>query len=317
MPPLDSKQSKQAFIHELTALYEGKTTFIGEIMIKNYEGDNLYIQIQLAIAPGHEHNWSKVFVSMVDTTQSKKAEYDKEKLILTLGEKNTELEHYTYTVSHDLKSPLVTLAGFVGLLKKDLKEGKPDRVNKDLNRISEAVSTMEQLLNDLLKLSRVNRLQTPVEYIKPNIAIGEVINMLSINMVDANAKIDIQSPMPTIRMDSTSFKEIFLNLINNALKYRKLDLPVHIKIGTRQEQQQTIFFVQDNGIGIEPGYFKKIFGLFERLDNEYEGTGIGLAIVKRIIDIYKGHIWVESDGLNQGATFCFTLPTQNTGKFND
>ena len=228
-----------------------------------------------------------------------------------LGKQNAELERFTYTVSHDLKSPLVTIRGFLGYLRQDAESGDMLRFDKDMNRIANAVDKMQALLNDLLELSRIGRIINPPENIPFGLIVAEAIELLNGPLEKNNVKTIIQKHFPNILGDHARLVEVMQNLISNAAKFMGTQPRPTIEIGTdgMDGDKQIIFFVRDNGIGIDPQYHERIFGLFNRLDPNISGTGIGLTLVKRIIEIHSGRIWVNSK-LGEGATFYFSLPQE-------
>ena len=231
-------------------------------------------------------------------------------LISELEKRNAELEQFTYTVSHDLRSPLVTIRGFLGYLHQDAASGDLTRFGKDMNRIANAVDKMQVLLNDLLELSRVGRIMNPPENIPFDQIVKETIDLMMGPLDERKVKVDIQENLPIIYGDHTRLIEVMQNLIGNAIKFMGDQADPRIEIGTAgfdEKDNKPVFFVRDNGIGIDPQYHKRIFGLFNRLDPTTEGTGIGLTLVRRIIEVHGGRIWVESQ-LGAGATFLFTLP---------
>ena len=223
-----------------------------------------------------------------------------------LESKNAELERFTYTVSHDLKSPLVTITGFVGYLEKDALSGNQERVRSTVRRITTAAQKMQSLLNDLLELSRVGRIMNAPENIPFEEIVGEAVERVRGHLDARQVEIKIQSNLPILYCDRVRLVEVMQNLIDNSIKY-SLSTPC-IEIGSLQDSQgQNIIFVRDNGMGIDPQFHERIFGLFNKLDTHTEGTGIGLTLVKRIIEVHGGKIWVESE-MGKGATFFFTLP---------
>ncbi len=232
---------------------------------------------------------------------------ERENLIHELEEKNTELERFTYTVSHDLKSPLVTINGFLGYLEEDAASGNLERLRQDIHRIQEAVKKMQSLLDELLELSRIGRIMNPPQEIRFDHIVREALDNVQ-GQLDANhVSIEVGPNLPTVFGDYQRLKEVLQNLIDNATKFMgEQPVPV-IEIGQRGEEAgHPVLYVKDNGIGIAPEYHDRIFNLFERLDTKTEGTGIGLAIVKRIIELHGGRIWIESQ-TGKGTTFLFTL----------
>jgi len=276
--------------------------------------DGSEFAVEISLTPVKTGN-SRIVAAMIqDITLRKEEESKKESLVQLLKQKNNELERFTYTASHDLKSPLVTISGFIGLLKKDIADNNEARVKSDLERISEATTTMQQLLDDLLALSRIGRVSVQRVDIQLNKLINTVLEMIAVSISETHAKITVEPNLPVITAEEPRFIEVFLNLIENAIKYKQADKDPEIKIGTRYSDDNTkqfVFYVQDNGIGIDPRYFKKVFGLFERLSNDKNGSGVGLAIVKRIVDVHGGAIWIEAVEVGKGSRVCFTLPDES------
>jgi signal transduction histidine kinase len=235
----------------------------------------------------------------------------RDELIAELENKNAELERYSYTVSHDLKSPLVTVKGFIGLLKNDIASNDTVRVEQDLDQISEAIDRMAEMLENLLALSRVGHLVNAPETVSLNELFEQTVKMLQYRMEQVHAEINIQPDMPFIQADRQRMLEVAQNLLENALKFRRSGVNPKIDISASVDHGKVRCCVADNGIGIARKYQNQIFGLFERLDLSYEGTGIGLALVKRIVEVHNGAISVTSDGEGTGARFCFTLPVLN------
>lgn len=234
------------------------------------------------------------------------AEAARELLIADLEAKNAELERFTYTVSHDLKSPLVTVKGFLGLLQNDMAQGKLDRAQEDIRWIQEAATKMHLMLDDLLALSRIGRLLNPPQEISFNELAEEAVKLVSGRIAERGVQVEIMPGLPTMVVDRVRLVEVLQNLVDNAVKFMADQPNPLITIGARQNGTETVFFVQDNGMGIDPQYQDQVFNLFKRLDASVEGTGIGLALVKRIVEVHGGRIWAES-AVGQGATFCFTL----------
>lgn len=235
-------------------------------------------------------------------------------LINELEIQNAELERFTYTVSHDLRSPLVTIRGFLGYLRQDAASGDLTRFDKDMKRIANAVDKMQDLLNDLLELSRIGRVMNPPKDIPFEQIVRESIELINGALERGGVEVEVQSGLPVIRGDQVRLVEVMQNLISNAIKFMGDQAEPRIEIGTAgpAADGNAIFFVRDNGIGIERQYQERIFGLFNRLDPNIDGTGIGLTLVRRIIEVHNGKIWVESQP-GEGASFLFTLPLAQAG----
>lgn len=232
----------------------------------------------------------------------------KKKLIEELENKNAELERFTYTVSHDLKSPLVTIKGFLGFLKKDLAAGNMERFYSDIERISSATQKMEQLLRDLLEISRIGRLIHPPEDIPFESLVKEALELVHGRLEAGGITVHIQPNLPVIYGDRPRLVEVLQNLIDNAAMYMGNQVKPLVEIGQRGEENgRLVFYVKDNGMGIAPEHHERVFGLFNKLDAKSEGTGVGLALVKRILEFHECRIWVESEP-GKGSTFLFTLP---------
>jgi signal transduction histidine kinase len=244
--------------------------------------------------------------NLYDALQNELAE--RQRLISQLEASNAELERFTYTVSHDLRSPLVTIKGFLGMLVKDLQGGRQDKIEDDFQRIANAADKMQILLSDLLELSRIGRIINPPEEVDLAEVIREAIETLDARL--RSKKVIVNSPLnlPTVYGDRIRLREVFENLIDNAAKYTGDQPNPMIEIGAKNDGNGTVIFVKDNGIGIEQQYQHKVFGLFDKLNPNSEGTGVGLALIKRIIETHGGKIWVESEGLGKGSTFWFTIP---------
>jgi signal transduction histidine kinase len=225
-----------------------------------------------------------------------------------LAAKNAELERFTYTVSHDLKGPLVTVRGFAGLAATDLAAGDPGRARQDLGRIVAAADKMHRILEDLLELSRIGRVVHPPEDVALGEHAREAVELVKAQPGRGDFAVDVAADLPVVRADRRRLLEALQNLVENAAKFTAGERDPRVTIGSRQDGPDTVFFVKDNGRGIEPRFLEKVFELFEKLDPAVEGTGVGLALVRRIVEAHGGRTWAESEGPGRGATFCFTLP---------
>lgn len=225
-----------------------------------------------------------------------------------LKQKNSELERFIYTVSHDLKSPLVTISAFLGYLEMDLKTDNQTRIDADIGYIRTAADKMALMLAELLELSRVGRVPTaPVEVLFSEI-VSEALQLVAGGITKKGVQISVQNEHHLLYGDHSRLREIWQNLIENAVKYMGEQTMPHIELGFKTTSTGTVYFVSDNGMGIAENHRDTIFGLFNKLDMNSEGSGLGLALVKRIIETYGGRIWVESAGAGAGSSFRFTLP---------
>ena len=222
---------------------------------------------------------------------------------------NKELESFSYSVSHDLRAPLRHIAGFVNLLKENQAVRQDEESFRHINIIVEAADRMGQLIDDLLTYSRVGRLELEKKMVNANRLIDEVKAELTHEIKDRHINWKI-ADLPEVTADNTMLRQVFFNLIGNALKFTRPRKEAKIDIGCcTDKKNQYTFYIKDNGVGFDMQYVDKLFGVFQRLQNrkEFEGTGIGLANVKRIIDRHGGRVWAEGE-VNHGATFYFTLP---------
>lgn len=256
----------------------------------------------------------RTFELTQEIVERKQAQAEREKLILELGAKNRELERFTYTVSHDLKSPLVTIRGFLGFLEKDMLAGNVERVRTDVERIIEATNKMQRLLDDLLELSRIGRMMNPPVNIPFNLVVREAVKLVHGQIAEKGITVKIDGDMPVVHGDQIRLLQVMQNLIDNAAKFMGEQTNPLIEIGHQDalsEQGYPVFFVRDNGMGIPREHYEKIFGLFNKLDPNVGGTGIGLSLVRKIIEAHGGRIWVESE-IGNGTTFYFTLPAKQS-----
>jgi two-component system sensor kinase FixL len=242
-----------------------------------------------------------------DITDQKQIAIERENLIQKLENQNAELERFTYTVSHDLKTPLVTIRGYLGYLEQDAKNGDFIRLEEDMRRIEKATDRMHSLLRDILELSRIGRLMNPPENIPFEDLVREAVELAGGILSSRGVQVAVDQNLPIVHGDHQRLLEVLQNLIDNAAKFMGDQPDPQIEIGQRGEEGgKPVFFVKDNGMGIAPEYHERVFGLFNKLDARSEGTGIGLALVKRIIEFHGGRIWIEGE-IGKGTAFYFTL----------
>lgn len=242
-------------------------------------------------------------------TRLQQENIEREAISSELERKNAELERFAYTVSHDLKSPLITINGLLGLITKDLLAGNGDSAIRYFEKVTQATNGMARMLDELLELSRVGHVIGQPTRCDPAELARLAIDSFGDRIAERGVEIEIET-MPSVDADRDRIIEVYQNLIGNALKFLGDQPSPQIRIAALERDGRCCFFVRDNGIGVAPKYHEKVFGLFERLDTGTEGTGIGLALVKRIIEVHGGEVWLESPGPGHGSTVFFTLPTE-------
>lgn len=248
-----------------------------------------------------------VFAAARDITERKKAEELLKLKLEELARSNAELEQFAYVSSHDLQEPLRMIASYLQLLQRKYHGKLDDKADKYIYFAVDGATRMQNLINDLLEYSRVTTKAREFEPTDCKSILDQVIFDLDVSIKESEASISYSS-LPVVMADSIQLAQVFQNLISNAIKFRSEKVP-KIEISAEEKDEQWLFSVQDNGIGIDSRFYDKIFEVFKRLHKreEYSGTGIGLSICKKIIERHGGHIWVESES-GKGSIFYFTLP---------
>jgi len=280
-----------------------------EFRIRTKEGEVRWVSH--FCKPVHDHNGKFLGVcgSNRDITIQKRAEEAVEIKTQELLRSNAELEQFAYVASHDLQTPLRAISGYLNLLTKRYEgklEGDADRF---IDRTNQNVLRMQRLINDLLTYSRLTTRALPFQPTDCSQLVQEVVEMLQPVLEESGGRV-ILKPLPTVMADGSQFLQLFQNLIGNAVKFRDHQ-PPEVHIDAERADKGWLFSVRDNGIGIDPQYAERIFLIFQRLHtvDQYPGTGIGLAICKKIVERHGGQIWVESKA-GEGATFKFLIPDQ-------
>jgi PAS domain S-box-containing protein len=242
-----------------------------------------------------------------DITERRAAEEQLQCTMADLERSNRELEQFAYVASHDLQEPLRMVASYTQLLAQRYEGQLDDKAKKYIDYAVDGAVRMQRLINDLLAYSRVNTQGKPFEMIDSHAVLGDALRSLYA-AIEENRAIVINDDLPMVRADATQLNQLFQNLISNAIKFRGTE-PPGIRISADDLGSEWRFSVKDNGIGIDAQYADKVFVIFQRLHTrqEYPGTGIGLAICKRIVERHGGRIWFESEP-GKGSTFYFTLP---------
>ena len=265
--------------------------------------DGSLLNISLTISPVRDRNGTIIGASKIarDITDRKRIE---EELLLA----NEDLERFAYSVSHDLQEPLRSIKIYSELLAQRYGGQLEGKGRDFLDYVHQGASQMEILVHDLLAYTQVKKIASPEQETDANDALSAALANLSAAAMESGAEIS-SDPLPSLRVHSTHLKQLFQNLIGNAIKYRSPDRSPAIHVGAERNGDRWVFSVRDNGMGIQAEYRDQIFGLFKRLHagKAHSGTGIGLSICQRIVEGYKGRIWVESVA-GQGSTFVFTFP---------
>ena len=225
-----------------------------------------------------------------------------------MSHSNQQLESFAYVASHDLKEPLRSIGNFAQLLHKRIADKLDPTEQEFFNFITNGVKNMNTLIEDLLTYSRVNTEEHTLEYIQPVDSLAIVLNSLHQRIVETDATIEIKHLPGTVKANSTKLKQLFQNLIANAIKFQQPGVPPVVVIAGEEKGNTYEFSVADNGIGIKEEYFDKVFGIFTKLHHKsvYPGSGIGLSVCQRIVEQHGGKMWLESK-VDKGTTFRFTI----------
>jgi len=290
-----------------------------ELMIEHPErAEGVFLEVTARPLKGSQGNLGGGVAVLRDITQRKTAEREIQALNQNLEARvvertaelkaaNKELEAFTYSVSHDLRAPLRHIRGFTQVLVDEFHSSLPAEAQRHLQSIERGAQRMGQLVDELLKLSHLGREALTVEVTRLSSLVKDVVNLLTPEIEGRPVEWKIDE-LPSVECDPILIRQVFQNLISNALKYSRPRSPAVIEIGQTEREGERVIFVKDNGVGFDMKYSDKLFGVFQRLHRaeEFEGTGIGLATVQRIIKKHRGRVWVEAE-LDRGATFYFTL----------
>lgn len=300
------KTPPEVFKELWKAIRSGKE-WRGEFFNKKKNGELFWESASISPVKNSEGVITHFVAVKEDITERKRAEKKLKQTLLELKRSNAELEQFAYVASHDLQEPLRMVASYVQLLQRRYKDKLDNDANEFIAYAVDGTKRMKALINDLLTYSRVGNQGREFELIDCETVFDQVVNNLEMSMRERGAVVTHDS-LQTVMADGSQIVQLFQNLIGNAIKYCDEDIP-RVHVSAKENEKEIIFSVRDNGIGIDPGYFKRIFTIFQRLHGkeEYFGTGIGLAICKKVVERHGGKIWVESLP-GEGATFYFTIP---------
>jgi len=273
-------------------------------------GETFPVIVNAAAMKDEQGTFIRSRTTVFDITERKKAE-EKVKLL------NSEMEAFTYSVSHDLRAPLRSIDGYARILKEDFGPGMDQEANRIMDVIMRNARRMGKLIDDMLDFSRVGRKDISRNRIDVDIMVDSIRRELVEQEKGRDIRFDVR-PLAAAEADNNLMRQVWTNLISNALKYTSKNLLTEITIDSRQENGKVVYSIRDNGVGFDMKYANKLFGVFQRLHKieEFDGTGVGLALVHRIISRHGGKIWAESE-VNKGATFSFYIPSETNNARHD
>ncbi|MBB5495978.1 PAS domain S-box protein [Paraburkholderia sp. MM5384-R2] len=276
--------------------------------------DGSEFPVEIGLNPVRTSEEVFVLAAIVDITERKRAEQELVRRTEELARSNQDLEQFAYVASHDLQEPLRAVAGPLQLLQRRYQGQLDARADEFIAHAVDGAIRMQTLIDDLLAYSRVGRSEAARQLTECGKALDRALKSLSVGLQESGAMIS-RADLPTVIANPTQLTLLFQNLVGNALKFRHSDRPAQIDIDAVRQGDDWVISVKDNGIGIDPQYFERIFLIFQRLHSrvEYPGTGIGLALCKRIVGQHGGRIWVES-APGSGTTFFFTLNAKTDGR---
>ncbi len=277
-------------------------------------GEKKFVEVSTSPIKDEDGQVVQVVHVAKDITGRKRAEEERELLLADIARSNKELEQFAYVASHDLREPLRMVSSFVQLLEQKYKGQLDDKADKYIRFAVDGADRMQKLIEGLLAYSRITRGAAQFGPVDTNRIFSLAVSNLSASIQECSALVN-KDDLPMVLGDETQLLQLFQNLIGNAVKYRRPRTQPHVHISSAREGTHYVFSVRDNGIGIEPDSYDRIFQIFQRLHShdEYAGAGIGLAVCKRIVERHHGRIWIES-APGKGSTFYFTVPAAKKEK---
>lgn len=273
--------------------------------------DGVEFPVEISLSPLETEEGTLALAAIRDITERKKSEYKIQQLNRELEEHIVELESFSYSVSHDLRAPLRAIDGFIAMYMDKFQDDIDPEGKRLLGNIRRNVTKMSNLINDLLMLSRIGAKDIDQTHINMKTLVNSVLD--EFRETHSHATVQVGDLHPTSG-DIALMRQVFFNLISNAFKYSSKKEQPHIEIGSIKNKDEIQYYIKDNGVGFDMEYYNKLFGVFQRLHSpqDYNGTGVGLAIVKRVITRHGGHVWAEGKE-GEGATFYFSLNTTTHG----
>ncbi|WP_242390654.1 sensor histidine kinase [Pararhodospirillum photometricum] len=295
-------------INKFCAVWARESVFQSETVLRTLGGERRVVLLSFPV-PQTAEGLAAVPVSFLDVTPIRKAEDRLRRNTLELERSNSDLESFAYASAHDLREPLRNITSYTTLLSRRLADRLEPEEQEFFHYVHQGALRMDDLVCDLLEFSRIGRPGRPLEPVD----LADVTERLLRAPIEAGAETEGAASLPVVLGIPADLEKLYTNLLGNALKYRSPDRPLRLTFGAVPEGSFWRLWLRDNGIGLQPGqgYEERIFRLFQRLHGRAEyggGTGIGLAICRKVVEHHGGRMWVESPGLDQGTTFFFTLP---------
>lgn len=288
-------------------IYAGDERAECELKLKKKDNSFIYVQIVGEPVRDENNNIVQSRTAVLDITQRINSEHKSDDLAKEVKRSNIDLEQFASVVSHDIREPLRAITGFMELLQRKYKDKLDAQANEYIEFAITGSKSMKNMILGITQYSQIQSNKNIFSNVDVNKALKEVLLNLQVIIAETSAIITVDK-MPTIKADASQFSQLFQNLIQNALKFKSDQIP-KIHIGCRKQESSWLFSVSDNGMGIAPENHERIFTIFHRLHSkdQYEGSGLGLAVCKKIVERHGGRIWVESE-IGKGTTFYFTIP---------
>jgi PAS domain S-box-containing protein len=304
-----SPRSQESFYLHYRRLEQGKQ--VDTLPIVRNDGEEIQVQIESNIVNGCIERGFRSIVTNV--TEIKRAQQQVEEYSRKLERSNVELQQFAYIASHDLQEPLRMITSYLGLLNKKFGAELDPKAKEYMSFINSGAVRMHELVDDILDYSRVDAQEDNFNPVDVKKVMDDIRGALRVLIAEAGAELIVE-PVPTMLGDEKQIDQLLTNLISNAIKFRRHDVVLRVTVSAVTVGNEVVFSVKDNGIGIDPKYADKLFKMFSRLHTreEYPGTGMGLAISKKIVERHGGRIWFESEP-GKGTTFFFTLPMMEAG----
>jgi signal transduction histidine kinase len=318
LPSLFDPAAARVFIEEIVALASGASTFSAELVTATLTGERRLVQMNVSMLPDdHEGEllpeWSQVVVAFTDLTERRRLEQSLRRANDLLHRVNNDLEHFAYAAAHDLREPLRTIALYAQLLQASIGRQPALTSEKAVSYILQNTARMQGLIDDLLAFARAIEPDewAPCPLVDTRAVVSDVLSGIAGAIGTSNTQVVIAPDLPAVPIQPGHLRQVFQNLFTNAIKYRSPGRTPVVEVRALHRDNETVFCVSDNGIGIASEYHQRIFAIFDRLHGaNVEGNGIGLAVCKKIVEKYQGRIWVESE-VDQGSSFYFSIPLRS------